>query len=114
MCGEGVEVLSLKHLHKIFMGSSNFAEERSGLLPFALRIDVAVVAASEPKDVQKMALRLIILHQRLPGCVVGRSKLRQRRGTKLRMFAQKCDDLHGIDIADYTQASAPRISVAIR
>src|SRR5262249_12485472 len=95
------------------MSPRNLSKEGSRLLPFSLRANVAVVAAPEAQHVEQVALRLVVLHERLPRGVVSRRQLLKRRRAKLRMFADESDDLQSVDVADHTQAPAPGVAVAV-
>src|SRR5260221_8217455 len=96
------------------MGARDLTEEGGGLLPFAFGINVTVVPASKTKHIQKVALWLIVFYERLPCNTRGGGEISERRRPELRMLPEKRDDLHCIDVADHSQASAPRIPVAVR
>ena len=89
------------------------AEESDGLLPLAIRTDVAIVPATEREHRQQVRIVAIVAPQPTPGQQVGACEIREWSGAKLGMLAKKPNNLQRVEITDDSQAAAPRVAVTV-
>src|SRR5262249_14908963 len=113
-CGKLLYCLGRHGLHKKFVRRHDFSQECRRLLPFAFFRNVSVVASAKRKNIKQMRILVEVVAQPCPSRVVCRRKLLERRGSKLRMHAEKTDDFHRVHIADGPETSSPGISITVR
>ena len=76
--GNRRQIFAFERFHKRIVRDNDFPQTRSGLLPFAVWIDVGIIAASEFKDGKKMHCVRVISANPAPRLVLLSWQQRQR------------------------------------